>query len=125
MPSVEVNSFSDMIGHVTKLVEVKKRNFLMSAWKDLVDYTPVISGKARASWFISPNLPHSKELPTGTHGYPTPPNLDKYKRNFSVWYIANTAPYMSKLNEGGSTQLGGQEGWIDAIILRNIARAGR
>ena len=117
-----MTKFVEVGNVVTKLVNVKTRQFLLDVWTDLVDSTPVDTGKARASWKISPGTPTTKELPDGTYGYPPLPDLDRYTRNWTKWYISNTAPYIQFLNAGWSQQA--PVGFIETTIQRNIVRYG-
>lgn len=117
-----VSEFKSVGKVITKLVEVKSRNFLLGTWNDLVRTTPVKTGKARASWMISAGFPKIKEIPDGTYGMPSPPNLDRYTKNWTQWYITNTAPYITRLNRGYSRQA--PVGFIELAIQRNIARYG-
>lgn len=117
-----MTKFIDIGNIVTKVVNVKTRDFLIDTWTDLVNTTPVDTGKARASWKISPGSPFTKELPAGDYGYPSPPDLSTYKRNWTKWYISNTAPYISRLNNGWSQQA--PVGFIEIAIQRNIVRYG-
>lgn len=117
-----VTKFSEAGKLISKLVNVQSRQFLLDTWTDLVNTTPVKTGKARASWFISPGAPTTRELASGTYGYPETPNLDKYKRNWTKWYITNTAPYIQFLNAGHSQQA--PVGFIELAIQKNIIRYG-
>ena len=119
----KLRTFSDVAKVISEVVEATNREFLMDTWQELVDATPVKTGKARASWFVSPNLPHLKELPDAHYPYPAPPDLNRYTRNFSLWYIANTAHYIGQLNRGSSRQA--PAGFVDTIIKRNVDRANR
>lgn len=125
----KVNSFLEAGNLVAQLIEVKKRRFLVDLWNDLVDNTPVCTGYARASWFISPVQPRKKN-PNGKRDpeaycrvqYPRPfsPNLTKYKRNYTRWFIVNLAPYIEDLNNGSSRQA--DAGWVNDIVARNISK---
>lgn len=117
-----VTRFAEAGNFVSKIVNVESRQFLLDTWTDLVNTTPVKTGKARASWKISPGSPFTREIPAGTYGYPELPNLDKYTRNWTKWYIANTAPYIQDLNAGSSKQA--PVGFIELAIQKNIIRYG-
>jgi len=119
MPTVK--SFNDVDKIVTNLIEVKKRDFMLGLWNELVDRTPVKSGKARASWKISVGFAATKELPVGTYGRPKTPDLTRYKRNYQNWYLTNSAPYISRLNTGYSKQA--PAGFINSIIQKHVAKA--
>lgn len=117
-----VKNFREAGNLITKVVDVKSRQFLLDTWTDLVDTTPVKTGKARASWKISPGSPFTREIPDGYYTIPSPPNLDRYKRNWTKWYIANTAPYIEDLNAGSSRQA--PAGFVQLAIQKNIAKYG-
>lgn len=114
----KVRNFFEAANLVAELVEVKQRQFLLDTWNELVDATPVLTGKARASWFLSPGFPKTIELPDGVYGRPVEPNLAQYKRNHTRWLIANTAPYIAQLNAGNSRQA--PAGFVNRIIARNV-----
>lgn len=120
MPTLK--SFHSLRNSVAHIIDVQSRNFLLDTWQDLVDTTPVDTGKARASWFISPGIPHTKELIPGFYPKPILPKLERFKKNYKQWYIANTAPYIGKLNNGYSKQA--PAGFIQTAIQRNIAKYG-
>jgi hypothetical protein len=120
MPTVK--SFREVGNFISKIVDVKSRDFLIDTWTDLVNTTPVASGKARASWKISPGSPFTKELPKGDYGYPSTPDLSRYTRNWTKWYIANTAPYIQRLNDGYSQQA--PVGFIELALQKNLVKYG-
>lgn len=119
MPRV-TKTFGDAGNIIKKIVNVKHRQFMLDVWTELVNTTPVKTGKARYSWKISPGSPYTKEIPDGQYGYPPLPNLDRYVRNWTKWYIANTAPYIAELNQGSSKQAptGFVEIAIDRVTIR-------
>lgn len=117
-----VDSFVEAGKIIAHLVEAKKKDFLYALWEELVDLTPVDTGKARASWFISGGAPTTKELPSGNYGYPSRPELDRYKRNYTKWYLTNTAPYIKYLNNGHSEQA--PAGFVQMAMQKVIIRYG-
>jgi len=120
MPKLNAKTFGDVGNYVGKIVNVKTRQFMLDVWTELVNTTPVKTGKARYSWKISAGSPFTKEIPDGTYGYPPLPNLDRYIRNWTKWYIANTAPYILELDGGSSKQApsGFIKLSIDKVIIR-------
>lgn len=119
MPRV-VKEFNHVGNYIAKVVNVKTRQFLLDTWTDLVNTTPVKTGKARYSWKISPGSPFTREIPDGNYGYPPMPDLTRYQRNWTKWYIANTAPYIDELNRGSSRKA--PAGFIQTAVNRNIIR---
>lgn len=120
MPTVD--NFNDATKLVAHFIEVHTTHFLHDLWSELVSTTPVKSGKARASWFVSPVKPHTKELPKGNYGYPERPNLNRYKLKYKRWYLANTAPYIGKLNRGYSKQA--PTGFVERAISKVVSKYG-
>lgn len=124
MPNVILaKNFIHSSGILTTLVGVIQRKIVYNIWDELVDHTPVCSGKAAYSWFVSPNIPITKDrLPN-----PIRPNsgeecerfyedprqegryfggpkkyFPEYKRNFGLWHINNPVNYIDSLNRGNS-----------------------
>lgn len=129
----DINTFVEAGRILANIIGVKQKAFMEQLWLDLVDATPVCTGYARASWFATPGIPKTKN-PNGyrattwdckiLYSYPDRPNLAKYKRNFSSWYIVNLAPYMEELNTGVSKQHGANyAGWINDIVSKNVTKA--
>jgi hypothetical protein len=122
MPTVVANGFYEAGRIVAEFLHVKNRTFLLHTWQDLVNTTPVKTGKARASWFVSPGFPITKELPDGIYAKPTAPDLGQYNPRHTRWLISNTAPYIEKLNRGSSKQA--PAGFIQSAIYRNLIKYG-
>ena len=96
MPTVDSYKKANKI--IMHLVEVHKRAFLIDLWRQLVIESPEVTGKMRNSWKISPVKPTTVEIPEGTYGFPDTPNLDRYKVNYTKWFVTNTAPYTALVN---------------------------
>ena len=65
--------------------------------------TPVDTGRARAGWTPSINVPSSYVPPEGKYSMPSLPKLGTITVSDTV-YITNNVPYMKRLNNGYSRQ---------------------
>lgn len=129
----EIGSFVEAGRILANIIGVKQKMFVYQLWYDLVYATPVCTGYARASWFATPGIPKTKNpnKPRPStwdcqiiYDPPKPPELEKYTKNFSVWYIVNLAPYMEELNTGVSKKgYGNYAGWINDIISKHVSKA--
>lgn len=80
--------------------------------RELVNETPVDTGRARANWLPSINSPRTETV--GESNAESPLNLN-YKLGDTI-YIANNLPYIRRLNDGHSQQA--PAGFVDKIIQR-------
>lgn len=122
MPNIIwAKNFIEVGQALTELIDVKERRTVYNIWTELVDHTPVCSGKAAYSWFVSPNSPITKDR------LPAPPIPDdecvriyvdprsegryrggpkvyfpEYTRNYTKWFINNPVDYIGDLNDGKS-----------------------
>lgn len=83
---------------------------------DIVRRTPVRTGRARASWFVSAGQPSDDVLPEGDYGAPSFPEGLLIDGRESV-YIINNLPYVSVLEAGHSSQA--PHGFV-ALALENL-----
>lgn len=118
----KVDRFVEAGRLLAHFVQAKEKQFMLDLWEDLANTTPVDTGRARASWRVSGGVPVTVPLPPGEYAYPQPPNLDKYKRNYTKWFLVNTASYIEYLNNGHSQQA--PAGFVQAAIQRQIAKHG-
>jgi hypothetical protein len=65
--------------------------------------TPVDTGRARAGWTPSINVPSSYVPPEGKYGMPAIPELGTVTVRDTI-YITNNLPYIKRLNNGYSRQ---------------------
>jgi hypothetical protein len=81
---------------------------------ELVNTTPVDTGRARSNWLPSLNRPDGRQVGVGQK--PDTRNaIARYKLSDTI-FITNNLPYITKLNEGSSQQA--PAGFVDAAILR-------
>ena len=129
MPKVTATTFTAAGKFLTEMVDAKNRKFVENLANDLIDATPVCTGYARASWYVTPGIPKSVndvapvkqsdgkkcigQIPKKTI------SLSRYKGNFGQWYIVNLAEYIKPLNDGSSKKA--PPGFIDDIIFRHVA----
>ena len=114
-----VRSFHSGAIVLAEIVKAKKHSVLLEVWNGLVDVTPVDTGKARASWFITPGFPATKELPDGIYSRPQEPDLSRYSKNFTRWLIANTAHYLKYLNDDGHSKQAPAK-FVESTVLARI-----
>ena len=120
-----------------EIKDMLDKKVLVELWKNLsYEYTPVCSGYAAANWYVSPNLPRTKSI----HGEPPEwqedfkgcvksysPNKQaqadvlKYTKKYRKWYVTNTAPYISQLNEGYSKKAPAK--FVEAAVFEVVAKA--
>jgi len=115
-----VDSFKEAGKLIAHFVDVHTKDFLYDLWFELVELTPVDTGRARASWYVTGGAPKRVVLPDGQYDFPSPPDLDKYKRNYTKWFVSNTAPYIEFLNAGHSRQA--PSGFIQQAIAKVTLR---
>lgn len=93
-------ALNDFVGN--KIV----RQIALESWGQLVNDTPVDTGRARGSWRLKENEPDPDSLPPGNYGSPTPPLPGNNPDNAKIYFITNNLPYIVPLNEGHSEQAG-------------------
>lgn len=95
-----------------------------SIFWQLSDNTPVLTGRARASWAVGVNGVPFKAVPRQPKGtILEPPKFDAPKkiRITDNYVIGNDAPYIERLNEGWSMQA--PAGFIEISIATGIRAA--
>ena len=97
--TASVTGIENAVAEVDSKVHKTARVLAIEIWNNLVDTTPVASGRARANWVIGPNE-YAEELPPGNYGRPTLPRIPR----FMELYIVNPLDYVRFLNEGWSNQ---------------------
>ena len=98
------------------------RDAATETYKELVELTPVDTGKARAGWNLSRGTPDASVPAPGKKQYPKPetPTLEPGKDTI---YIASAIPYILPLNEGTSEQA--PKRFVQAAIARGLAKIRR
>ncbi|RLF44886.1 MAG: hypothetical protein DRN17_03605 [Thermoplasmata archaeon] len=140
-----VGTFIELGKVLANIIGVRDARMMGSLWWSLVDATPVCTGYARASWFVTtgivksrnPNTPRPKIGKKAEGGWDCkevydlpeyPEVIYKYTapgaRKASVWYIVNLAPYMEILNTGTSKKKSANHaGWINNIVAQHVIKA--
>jgi len=112
MPSIDrFEQFGDILLHA---IDVTNKEVVLALWNGLVDGTPVKSGLAHASWFISAGRPVTKKLSPGSYSRPSQPDLGRYTRNYTKWFVVNTADHIQRLNDGYSRKA--PAGFIESTV---------
>lgn len=101
-------------------------SFLMEEMtQDLVYATPICTGYAGASWYVTPDnekegndVKYLGDDVNCLHQYPKKTiSVPRYNKIHSNWFIVNFANYIGFLNEGGSKQQ--DVGWIQDIVKKH------
>ena len=81
---------------------------LPEALRQVTISTPVDTGRARWSWFLSVKVPSPELPPEGKYRVPqTTERIKALEQNFTIsdtLYLTNNVPYVPDLNEGSSKQ---------------------
>lgn len=91
-------------------IQIKKamKVGIIEALRQVTISTPVDTGRARWSWFLSVKVPSPELPPEGKYRVPqTTERIKALEQNFTVsdtLYLTNNVPYVPDLNEGSSKQ---------------------
>lgn len=93
---------------------VRKTNFVMAT--EIIELTPIDTGKARGNWFSSINKPSTAVAEVGEHNS----EIDAAKALFTprgaTFYFVNNLPYIGRLEDGHSGQA--PYGMVTTTVLR-------
>ena len=92
---------------------VKKTAFDID--KEIVEQTPVDTGRARSNWLPSINSPRTDEVDAGQKP-DIAPIISGYTINDTI-FIANNLPYIERLNNGWSQQ-NTTPSWVEATVAK-------
>ena len=84
-----------------KLSEIQL-HITQKIFKDVVAYTPIETGRARAGWNVSLGVPDPEVPVVGKGSYPEPVMEVSRIVPFSVSYVSNNLPYIEQLEFGDS-----------------------
>ncbi len=98
--SAIVTGIPEAVAEVDSAVHKTARVLVQEIWDNLMDDTPVASGRARANWQISSTSSGAAELSPGDYPRPVTPPIPR----FNVLYILNPLDYVQYLNDGWSDQ---------------------
>ena len=106
------------------------RAVAISFFSQVISGTPVDSGRARNSWFLSSRSPSRRRSrrpdKSGKGSFDDLAQLEKGPVGGKVWYLSNRLPYIERLEyEGWSKQA--RFGWVRRAKrrIRNNIRRGR
>lgn len=108
--NIDVQGIERVVAEVESRIHKTARVLVLEIWNNLVENTPVRSGRARANWVIS-RTGVAAELPPGQYSYPAPPVVPRFKELF----IVNPLDYVQYLNDGWSEQA--PAGFIEASVF--------
>lgn len=97
--TASVSGIPNAVAEVESKVHKTARVLALEIWNNLVETTPVASGRARANWVISSGG-EAAELPPGEYSRPALPRIPR----FMELYIVNPLDYVKFLNQGWSSQ---------------------
>lgn len=80
------------------------RKTLIDLWQNIVDITPVDTGRLRAGWSISTRFDPNQAPPEGQTSYPPPDAQDPGHASDWRWEIFNNIEYASVIEDGHSQQ---------------------
>lgn len=100
---------------VIGLTEKVVRKTAFDIDNDLVQQTPVDTGRARSNWLPSLNLPRNDTVEANAKP-PIEPVLSGYKIGDTI-FIANNLPYIERLNNGWSKQ-NVTPSWVEATVQK-------
>lgn len=111
----DLKKFADLLDTSVKAVVEK---VTLDMWAELVRKTPVDTGRARASWFVTEDTPSTEVAADpgkgGELGEPIAPVL-VLSANYPVTWITNNLPYILPLNNGHSAQA--PAGFVQGVVL--------
>ena len=100
---------------VVQLTEAATVKTVIDIDRELVEQTPVDTGRARSNWLPSIGTPRNDVV--GIDGAPdTTAVMANYKLGDTA-FIANNLPYIQRLNDGYSSQQA-TPSWVDATVLK-------
>ena len=101
----KLQAFEDAIGRTALGVDA-----------ELVEQTPVDTGRARSNWFASIGSPSGQTTEqTSPQTFDNKSIYDRYKLNQTI-FITNNLPYIVPLNNGTSQQA--PAGFVDATVAK-------
>lgn len=100
---------------VIGLTESVVRKTAFDIDRELVQQTPVDTGRARSNWLPSINTPRNDTVETGQKPDILPITAS-YKINETI-FIANNLPYIQRLNNGWSGQ-NPTPSWVEATVAK-------
>lgn len=99
---------------VIKPLERSVRAVALKLDAELVNTTPVDTGRAKSNWLPSLNSPDTRKVEPNQKP-DIGPTLSAYGIDDTI-FISNNLPYIQKLNEGSSQQA--PAGFVEAAIAR-------
>ncbi|MCP3665747.1 MAG: hypothetical protein GY696_25170 [Gammaproteobacteria bacterium] len=140
MSSVTLHNFKGLDTVISRIVKEKAREVTYNVWWEVVDWTPVCSGKAAASWDASAgvlksftNIPDPEFNGKCTRIHDDPRNgvsgpdslLGAASDAHNKWFVVNTASYVRGLNDGSINTAKAPIGFIEIGVDRGIHKSGR
>ena len=93
--------------NIEQRADLIKRRIALEIFRELIETTPVDTGRAKAGWSLGPMLTNNvpPEDKSG-YGYDVSMNVDPsmVPQNAPIIYIYNNVGYIGRLNAGSSTQ---------------------
>ena len=80
-----------------------RKKVTLDLQRKVSERTPVDTGRARFSWFVTDGAPSREAPPDGTYAGVAPPQAT-FAQPFEISYITNNLPYIVRLEFGHSGQ---------------------
>lgn len=90
--------------NIEKVADLVKRKLALELFAELLQTTPVDTGRARAGWSLGPMLTGYVPPKDGAFDVSTTVNPSMAPQNAPIIYIYNNVEYIGRLNAGSSTQ---------------------
>ena len=90
--------------NIEQRADLIKRKIALEIYRELIETTPVDTGRARAGWSLGPMLTGYVPPKDGAFGVSTTVNPSMAPQNAPIIYIYNNVEYIGRLNAGSSTQ---------------------
>lgn len=91
--------------NIEQRADLIKRKIAFEIWRELLEVTPMDTGRARAGWHIGPTVkadaPPKDKL---GYGYDVRADVSMVPKDAPIIYIYNNVEYIGRLNAGSSTQ---------------------
>lgn len=93
--------------NIEKIADLVKRKLALELFAELLQTTPVDTGRARAGWSLGPMLTNNvPPKDKSGYGFDVASNVNPAMapQNAPIIYIYNNVEYIGRLNAGSSTQ---------------------
>lgn len=114
MANVRITGLQDVITDIRARPSLIARKLMVAADRHLTLGSPVDTGRFRANWFPSTEVPDLQQIPEGEYSPPKPKTTDDWSENAVRYYLSNGMVYAVPLAEGHSAQA--DPGWVPEAL---------